>query len=117
MYEPCVERGTEPTHPLGRGGCSRHDEYVANGVDRSLAVHLILPSDALQMRAAFEGGDFRFEMQFDAWILFDSPDQVARHGVRQRTGAYQHVRLVRCLREEDRRLSGGVSPAHDDDFF
>src|SRR5712692_82641 len=115
--EPFVIESNAAAQPLGSRGCSRHDEYVANRVDRSLAVQLILPSDALKMRATVERSDFRFEMQFDAWILFDSPDQVARHAVRQRTGAYQHVHLARCLREENRRLSGGVSPAHDDNFF
>ena len=69
------------------------------------------------MRVTFEADDFRFEVQLDAGILFDSLDQVARHRVRQLTRAHQHVHLARGLRKENRRLSGGVPSAHHDDVF
>ena len=49
--EPFVIEGNATAQPLGPRGCSRHDEYVANRVDRSFAVQLILPSDAVQLRA------------------------------------------------------------------
>jgi hypothetical protein len=40
-----------------------------------------------------------------------SLNQIARHGVRQLTGAHQHVDLARRLGEKNGRLSCGVAAA------
>src|SRR5579862_1413315 len=54
-------------------------------------------------------------MQFNAWILNDSLNEIARHSFGQFLAANQHVDLAYCLCQEDRCLAGRVaSPTHDD---
>ena len=64
------------------------------------------------MLAAFERGDLRLVMHFNIGVLFDSLDQVARHGVRQPVRTHQHFYLVPGLRKIHGGLTGGISPAH-----
>ena len=71
-----IESDATP-QPLGSRRSSRHNEQMANFMGRSLAAAFVLPGNPLQVRPTFEANDFRFEMQFDGGVRFDSLDQVA----------------------------------------
>jgi hypothetical protein len=56
-------------------------------------------------------------MRFNAWILNDSLDEIARHCFGQFLAANQHVDLANCLCQEDCRLTGRVAAANYDDLL
>src|ERR1700756_2689618 len=57
------------------------------------------------------------EMQFNAWILNDSLDEIARHCFGQFLAANQHVDLAYCLCQEDCCLTGRVAAANHNDLL
>ena len=114
--ESFVIEGYAALQPICSGRCSRHDEYMANVADGSLA-GFVPPTDAFQMRITFKIHDLCSVVQLYSGILFDALDQVARHGVRKLTGPHQHVDLACSLREKNCRLSGRISPTHHNDVF
>jgi hypothetical protein len=66
-----VERNTT-LQPFGSRRCAGHDENVSNGDCGDFAGLVIAPCDVLEMRIAFERGDFRPVMNFDVGILLNA---------------------------------------------
>ena len=58
--------------------------------------------------------DLGVRAQDDRRVLFDAPNQIARHALGQTVRPDEHVHLLGGLREKHRGLTGGVSTAHHD---
>src|SRR4029077_3065002 len=106
-----------PVDPARVWNRSGHDEDVANFARLGFSRLLVAPGNTFEMILALESDDFRAAPQIDRRIVFNAPDQIARHACRQSTGTHQDVDAFGGLREKYGRLSGGVSSAHDNHFF
>src|ERR1700677_4642911 len=56
-------------------------------------------------------------MQVDVGSLLNSPDEIARHGVREPLRANEHVHDARRSGEEHRGLSRRIAASYDDDLI
>ena len=77
----------------------------------------VAPAHPFEMITPFEGNDFGIGSEDDGRILFDAANQIARHALRQPARSHEHMHALGRLREEDRRLAGGVSTAHNNHLF
>ena len=61
---------------------------------------------------SLHAGDFDVGLHPDVGLPGELIHQVLRHACRERPSSHQHGHRLRVLREEQRRLAGGVAAAH-----
>src|SRR5262252_3228513 len=90
---------------------------MVDTVRLDVARSLVAPTDALEPAVPFQPDNLRTGPQDDRWGLFDPPNQIAGHGVRESVAPDQHVDAACGLREKHGGLSGRIAAADDHDFL
>ena len=70
---------------------------MANVLCIDTAGSIVGPSDPLEIPVSFQSDEARTRMQGDRRIVFDAPNEIPRHRLREAVSSNQHVHVLRTI--------------------